>query len=68
MSQKKVRMAAHYQEAYQVMHSSGYPISNFVTVILRNDEKNNGEVKPEVFMISDQGQALEKYSLFQETE
>jgi nuclear protein localization family protein 4 len=32
------------------------------------DEKNNGEVKPEVFMISDQGQALEKYHLFAETE
>lgn len=60
---------------YQVNHSSGYPISNFVTVILRSidwfnvdDEKNNGEVKPEVYMISDQGQALEKYNLFQETD
>lgn len=53
---------------YQVNHSSGYPISNFVTVILRNDEKNNGEVKPEVYMISDQGQALEKYNLFEESD
>lgn len=37
-------------------------------IFYADDEKNNGEVKPEVYMISDQGQALEKYNLFQETE
>lgn len=46
------------------MHSSGYEISNFITVILRTDEKNTGDVKPEVYMISDQGQALERHNLF----
>ncbi len=28
------------------------------------DEKNTGDVKPEVYMISDQGQALERHNLF----
>lgn len=75
MSQPKVRMAARYQEQNQVKHSSGYNISNFITVILRSkhfytldDEKNHGEVKPEVYMVSDQGQALERHSLFDDTE
>lgn len=43
-------------------------ISNFITVVLRNDEKNPGDVKPEVYMISDQGQALEKFNLLLDTE
>ena len=33
-----------------------------------DDEKNHGEVKPEVFMISDQGQAIQSYNLFKETD
>lgn len=36
MTQPKVRMAANYQEQHQVKHSSGYNISNFITVILRS--------------------------------
>lgn len=36
-------------------------------MILRNDPKHHGEVKPEVYMISDQGQALEKYQLFEDS-
>lgn len=35
------------------------------SIFYADDEKNNGEVKPEVYMISDQGQSLEKYNLFQ---
>jgi len=34
---------------------------------LRTDEKNTGDVKPEVYMISDQGQALERHNLFVES-
>ena len=64
MSAKHVRMAANFQEQFKVPHESGYDISNFISVILRPDEKNPNEVKPEVYMISDQGQALEKASLF----
>jgi len=30
-------MAARFQEAYRVPHTSGYDISNFITVILRPD-------------------------------
>jgi len=58
MSAKHVRMAAKFQEQYRVPHGSGYEVPNFITVILRTDEKNPNEVKPEVYMISDQGQAL----------
>ena len=36
-------------------------------MILRPDEKNPNEVKPEVYMISDQGQALERSDLFIES-
>ena len=36
MSQQKVRMAARFQQENQVKHSSGYMISNFITVILRS--------------------------------
>lgn len=54
MDEKKVRMTARMQEEYRVAHSSGYEISNFITVILRSnifllslaDEKNQGDVKP----------------------
>lgn len=67
MSSSYVRMAAQYQEQYRVPHESGYDISNFISVILRPDEKNPNEVKPEVYMISDQGQALEKANLFIES-
>ena len=44
-------------------HSTGYPISNFFTVVMRVDEKGTGDVKPEVYMLSDQAQALEKEGL-----
>jgi nuclear protein localization family protein 4 len=64
MSEKHVRMAAHFQEQHRVPHESGYDISNFISVILRPDEKNPNEVKPEAYMISDQGQALERSGLF----
>ena len=67
MSEKLTRMAAQFQEQYRVPHESGYDISNFISVILRPDEKNPGEVKPEVYMISDQGQALERANLFVES-
>ena len=64
MSAQHARMAASFQEQYKVPHESGYDISNFISVILRPDEKNPNEVKPEVYMISDQGQALEKADIF----
>lgn len=57
-------MACQLQEEFSVRHSTGYPISNFFTVVMRADEKGTGDVKPEVYMLSDQGQALEKQGLF----
>jgi len=67
MSAKHARMAAKFQEQYKVPHESGYDISNFITVILRPDEKNPNDIKPEVYMISDQGQAIENANLFVES-
>jgi nuclear protein localization family protein 4 len=64
MSQRHVKMAAGFQEQFRVTHESGYNISNFVTVVLRPDKDNEAEVKPEVYMISDQGQALHRAGLF----
>lgn len=64
MSERHVKMAARFQEQYRVAHESGYDISNFVTVVLRPDPHNETEVKPEVYMISDQGQALHHANLF----
>lgn len=46
MSANHVRMAASLQEQFKVPHESGYDISNFISVILRPDEKNPNEVKP----------------------
>lgn len=37
MTESQIRMAARLQEEYNVAHSSGYPISNFITVILRSN-------------------------------
>lgn len=51
-------MACQLQEEFSVRHSSGYSMSNFFTVVMRADEKGTGDVKPEVYMVSDQGQAL----------
>ena len=67
MSERHVRMAAQLQEQYGVPHGSGYDISNFISVILRPDKNNPNEVHPEVYMVSDQGQALEKADLFVES-
>jgi len=36
MNEKKLKMAARMQEEFKVPHSSGYNISNYITVILRS--------------------------------
>lgn len=54
LSQHEVRTACRFQEEYTVRHSTGYPISNFFTVVMRTDKKDTGEIKPEVYMVSDQ--------------
>jgi hypothetical protein len=64
VSERHAKMAAQLQEQFRVTHESGYSISNFVTVVLRPDRENEAEVKPEVYMISDQGQALHRAGLF----
>lgn len=50
------------------MHESGYPFSTFITVVLRTGKDNPSEIKPEVYMVSDQAQVLEKNDVFGESE
>ena len=64
LSEREVKLACQLQEEFSVRHSTGYPISNFFTVVMRADEKGTGDVKPEVYMLSDQAQALEREGLF----
>lgn len=64
LSEKQVRFAAALQEEMGIRHSSGYPVSKFITIVMRQDKTNPAEVKPEVYMISDQGQTLEREGLF----
>lgn len=46
LSEPEVRMACQLQDEFSVRHSSGYPVSNFFTVVMRSDEKGTGEIKP----------------------
>ena len=39
-------------------------MSNFFTVVVRKNVDPKKSIEPEVFMVSDQGQALEKASMF----
>jgi nuclear protein localization family protein 4 len=63
LSEAQTRFAARMQEEFAVKHATGYPVSKFLTVVMRQDAKT-GEVKPEAYMISDQGQVLEREGLF----
>lgn len=53
---------ARNQELYKKTHSSGYTISNFVTVIVRPRE--NMETEIECYMVSDMCQSLERDGVF----
>lgn len=64
LSQHEVRTACRFQERYSVRHATGYEISNFFTVVMRTDKNNPNDIKPEVYMLSDQAQALEREGFF----
>ena len=57
-------MMAKMQEREIVSHSTGYKMSNFFTVVIKKSKDTHKAVEPEVFMVSDQGQALEKANMF----
>ena len=57
---------ARNQETYKKTHSSGYTISNFVTVIVR--PKENMETEIECYMVSDMCQSLERDGIFADSD
>lgn len=57
-----VRKMARNQEKFNKTHTSGYPISNFVTVVVRPKENMESEI--ECFMVNDMCQALERDGIF----
>lgn len=63
-TEEQIRTIAEYQEAQAVQHSTGYRLSNFFTVLVRPGKVDRKVVEPEVFMVSDQGQAMQTASLF----
>lgn len=63
-TEEQVRTMAEQQEALAVQHSTGYRLSNFFTVLVRPGKVERSVVEPEVFMVSDQGQAMQAASLF----
>jgi hypothetical protein len=56
---------AKLQEENSISHSTGYKISNFFTVLLKKKRDSKSDaIEPEVYMISDQGQAMQAFNLF----
>jgi nuclear protein localization family protein 4 len=66
LSSFEIRNAAKYQEQFFSVHPTGYKVSKFVTVVLKPTD--DGNAMPEAYMVSDQAQALERDSLFGESE
>ncbi|KRX01320.1 hypothetical protein PPERSA_11767 [Pseudocohnilembus persalinus] len=68
MSSQEVRQAARYQSDYRVDHQTGYKVSKFITCILRTGKQNPNDVAPEVYMVSDQAQDMERDNIFADAE
>lgn len=66
LSSHEVREAARLQQAHVVDHPAGCKVSKFVTVVLK--PQDDGNSMPEAYMISDQGQALERDGVFGESD
>jgi len=62
----EVRIAARLHQLHVAEHHTGYKVSKFITIVLRPNQANNDEIVPDVYMVSDQAQALEKDGVFGE--
>lgn len=51
-------MQAELQEKFKIKHPVGVDVTKQILMVLRKNEKNDGQVIPEVYMISDQCQSL----------
>jgi hypothetical protein len=63
-TQGQIRAMAKLQSIHSVTHSTGYRLSNFFTVLVRKNQDPKKPIEPEVFMVSDQAQALEQARMF----
>eukprot|EP00828_Plagiopyla_frontata_P017530 TRINITY_DN2270_c0_g1_i4.p1 TRINITY_DN2270_c0_g1~~TRINITY_DN2270_c0_g1_i4.p1 ORF type:complete len:295 (+),score=38.36 TRINITY_DN2270_c0_g1_i4:87-971(+) len=67
LSSKQIGQAAIYQETYKTMHPCGYNVSKFLTVTVKPRKNNQQEIAPEVYMVSDDCQALQRDGIFAES-
>jgi nuclear protein localization family protein 4 len=66
LTSHEVRLTSRLQQVHIVEHETGYKVSKFITIVLRPNKTNNDEIAPDVYMVSDQAQALEKDEVFGE--
>ena len=66
LSSHEVQEAARLQQIHVVDHPAGCKVSKYVTVVLK--PQDDGNSMPEAYMISDQGQALERDGVFGESD
>ncbi len=59
-----MRIIADLQESLSVNHENGYKLSNFFTVLVKANKADPKKIEPQVFMVSDQAQALQAASMF----
>ncbi len=67
LTSNEVRTISRYQEQYKVDHPEDYKVSKFITVVVK-PRGDGSETGLECYMISDQCQALERDSIFGESE
>ncbi len=58
LSSEEIMRAGALQEQHKVQHPVGIDVSKQITIVLRSDYKNNNQVTPEVYMVSDECQSL----------
>eukprot|EP01017_Pseudomicrothorax_dubius_P033291 TRINITY_DN4451_c0_g1_i3.p1 TRINITY_DN4451_c0_g1~~TRINITY_DN4451_c0_g1_i3.p1 ORF type:complete len:336 (-),score=77.01 TRINITY_DN4451_c0_g1_i3:127-1134(-) len=68
LSSHDLRQAARFQEEHISVHPSGYKVSKFITVTIRTRKDDTGDVVPDVYMLSDQGQALERDNILEDSD
>eukprot|EP00742_Colponemidia_sp_Colp-10_P004099 GILJ01004374.1.p1 GENE.GILJ01004374.1~~GILJ01004374.1.p1 ORF type:complete len:568 (+),score=59.41 GILJ01004374.1:49-1752(+) len=66
LSSQEVREAARFQNEFSVEHPTGYMVTKFVTVVVKQDTE--GHISPDAYMVSDQCQALERDNVLGESD
>ena len=66
MTSYDIRKAAKYQEQYKTVHTTGYKVSKFISVLVK-PKNENLECELECYMVSDLAQSLERDSIFEDS-